>query len=183
MNDNNLIHTCAAVGTTSSTLTMPNLTNIKAAMAEHPLWATVITDPELEQLLAEAEEVRRTYTAVSDLRWAYEKVLLRFYYLLCDTHGQTLRYEIPGERGTFQLQKLKGVVEGGSMDVYVIRFTNASGALVNEEYHENITRTLFDAIQWRLRGIDLLSPWGWPSLEVFHKYKQDVKNEKVYTGF
>ena len=164
-NDNTLLKVIARVSDSSNTLAMPQLPEILKAMAEHSEWQYIKNDVELNQLIKEAEEVRVNYTAVINLRWAYEKVLLRYVQLLLDDRGLMLTYRWD-DKNTLLFSMTIEQGREGLVEVYAIRTVKDQQDVVNHEYHEDITRNVFDALSIRIRHVDVgPTHYGYPKVE------------------
>lgn len=165
VNDNILLKVISRVADHSNVLELPQLPEILKAMSLHSDWQYVKDDAELVQLINEAEEARRNYTSVSSLRWTYEKVLLRYVYLLCQDFGNLLIH-----RWDDQNCLLVGMTieqgRDGLKEVYAIRVVKNQYEVRNHEYHEDLTRNVFDAIHMRLRHVDVIpTHFGWPEIQ------------------
>lgn len=165
LKDNNLILTIIAkVSDHNDVMSMPQLGVITRAMAEHPEWQYIKDDIELNQLVREAEVMRVKYTSVSSLRWAYEKVLLRFVHLICNERGLLFIYRWD-DRNSMLFGMTIEQGRDGLKEVYTIRVVKNHEEVLNHEYHEDLTRNVFDAINIRIRHVDARpTSFGWPEI-------------------
>lgn len=162
--DNVILQIIAQVSDHTNVLAMPQLPAILKAMAQHDEWQYVKDDIELNQLIREAEVVRVTYTSVSSLRWAYEKVLLRFVHLICNQRGLVFIYRWDDNNSLmFGLTIEQG--RDGLKEVYALRVVKNHEEVLNHEYHEDLTRNVFDALNIRIRHVDVgPTNFGYPAI-------------------
>lgn len=164
-NDNVILQTISQVSDHSNTLAMPQLPAILKAMAMHDEWQYIKDDAELNQLILEAEETRIKYTAVCNLRWAYEKVLLRYVHLLCNERGLLLIYRWDDLNSLLIGMTIEQDISEPK-EIYAIRVVKNQSEVVNHEYHEDLTRNVFDAINIRIRHVDVRpTHFGWPEIQ------------------
>jgi hypothetical protein len=161
-NNNVILQIIAQVADRSDVMSMPQLPAILKAMADHDEWVYIKEDEELNQLIAEAETTRLNYTAVTDLRWAYEKVLLRYVHLLCNQRGLLLIYRWD-DRNSLLFGMTIEQGRTGLKEIYALRTVKNREEILKYEYHEDLTRNVFDAIKVRIRHVDAgISCFGWP---------------------
>lgn len=164
-NDNDLLTIISKVSDHGDVLKMPQLPEILKAMASHEEWEFIKDDAELNQLIREAEETRQNYTSVSSLRWAYEKVLLRHVHLLCNQRGLLLIYRWDDLNSLLIGMTIEQDISEPK-EIYAIRVVKNQSEVVNHEYHEDLTRNVFDAICLRIRDVDTRPTcFGWPDIE------------------
>lgn len=164
-NDNDLLTIISKVSDHGDVLKMPQLPEILKAMASHEEWEFIKDDAELNQLIREAEETRHNYTSVSSLRWAYEKVLLRHVHLLCNQSGLLLIYRWDDLNSLLIGMTIEQDISEPK-EIYAIRVVKNQAETLNHEYHEDLTRNVFDAIRLRIRDVDTRpTHFGWPDIE------------------
>ena len=164
-NDNVILQIIAQVSDHTNTLSMPQLPAILKAMAQHDEWQYIKDDAELNELISEAEEARAAYTAVCSLRWAYEKVLLRFVHLICHDRGLIFIYRWD-DMNSLMIGLTIEQGRDGLKEVYTLRVVKNHEDVLNHEYHEDLTRNVFDAINIRIRHVDTQpTTFGWPEIQ------------------